>query len=67
MSAADRLLQAAMELSPTAREQEAFSAMVNTMRGAGESQRAITVALLQAMLDGVQHGTWLHTHQKVVG
>jgi hypothetical protein len=48
------LLNAAMKVSPTGIEQKAFSAMAQTI----PTERETTIALLGAMLDGLQYGNW---------
>lgn len=52
------LLQVAMIVSPTSKEQEGFSTMVQDMRGVGESPLTITGALVDAISDGLKHGNW---------
>jgi hypothetical protein len=56
--AVNSLLLAAMHLSPTIEEQKQFTMMANEMRMQRENDKAVCVALLQTMLDGVRYGNW---------
>lgn len=52
------LMAAAMHISPTGKEQEAFTKLHNLMYAAGCSSREIFLALLGAIQDGVCFGNW---------
>jgi hypothetical protein len=52
------LLAAAMRLSPTGTEQQAFSANVNKARMDGATDKEVCIDLLSSMLDGLRHGNW---------
>jgi hypothetical protein len=51
-------LQLAMLVSPTGKEQEAFSEMLSEMNMAGVEQSEQLEWLLSAILDGLRHGNW---------
>lgn len=51
-------LTLAMYVAPTSREQFAFREMYNNMRAAGESDKAIVLAMCGAMQDGLKHNNW---------
>lgn len=45
-------------VSPTSDIMKAFVNMVDKMEAEGESNEAITLALLSGMVDGMRHGNW---------
>ena len=51
-------LTLAMYVAPTSREQFAFQEMYNNMRAAGESDKAIVLAMCGAVQDGLKHNNW---------
>ena len=57
-SAREHLLQAAMLVSPTGKEQRAFTAMVHEMDAAAETELAVCTALSGAITDGLRYGNW---------
>lgn len=52
------LLQAAMELSPTSVEQQAFTSLVHEMQREGEEEADVVITLLGLLLDGLRYGNW---------
>lgn len=53
-----KLLAASYIISPTGVEQEAFSRMVNEMRGVGESEKAVAKELAGCIYNGLEKGNW---------
>lgn len=51
-------LSLAMLVSPTSKEQFAFQEMYSNMRAAGESDRAIIIAVCGGIQDGLKHNNW---------
>jgi hypothetical protein len=49
------LLQAAMLISPTSKEQEGFTALTHIR---GISQQSLTILLINTMSDGLSYGNW---------
>lgn len=52
------LLQAAMVVAPTGKEQQGFAKIVRAMEGAGEDDGQIALNLAQALVDGLKLGHW---------
>jgi hypothetical protein len=54
------LLAVAMRVSPTGKEQEAFTKLHNLMSDNGLTPREIFLGLLGAIQDGVRFGNWVN-------
>lgn len=52
------LLGAAILASPDGKVQQAFTKMVNDMRGAGEAEKQIAVCITASIYDGLLYGNW---------
>lgn len=52
------ILEVAVIVSPTDKEQQAFARIYRDMQDAGESPKSIIVALAGAVQDGLKHGNW---------
>lgn len=57
-AANEKLLSAAVILSPTGKAQAGFSKLINQLRWDGKSEKEIGVSLLSAMQRGIMKGFW---------
>jgi hypothetical protein len=58
MGSSMKALELAYEVSPTGTVQQSFTKMKWAMEEVGETEQAVTLAILDGISDGLRHGNW---------